>query len=78
MEGGIFVLLIIAVGAVIAFFVLSGGGQALRHRKGGDLGPPDDGDRRPLHRVAEPDDEHAAGFGVSGEHGEPRPARIRD
>lgn len=71
-------MVIIVVVAATAFFVLGSGGQALRHRKGGDLGPPDDGDHRPLHRVAEPDDEHAAGFGVSGEHGEPRPARVRD
>jgi hypothetical protein len=80
MEGGIAILLLLILAVVIgAVFVnLAGGMQALRHRRGGDLGPREGDAQRPEHRVAEPDDEHAVGFGVGGEYGRrPRPARVR-
>ncbi len=79
MEGGIAILLLLIIAAVVGGIALtmSGGMEALRHRRGGDLNPraEDDGSR-PRHTVAEPTDEHAAGFGVGGEHHEPKPARV--
>lgn len=81
MEGGIAILLllIIGIGVAVAVISASGGTQALRHRRGGDLGPDGGADGpRPTHRVAEPTDEHAVGYGVGGEYGDtPRPARVR-
>lgn len=79
MAGGITILLIliIVIGGVIAAVSMGGGIQGLRHRPGGDLNPDGDDDRRREHRVAEPTDEHAVGYGVGGEHGDhPRPARV--
>jgi hypothetical protein len=81
MEGGIAILLllVIVVGGGIAVASAMGGAQALRHRPKGDLGSDGGVDGpRPTHTVAEPTDEHAAGYGVGGEYGdEPRPARVQ-
>lgn len=78
MSGGIAIilLLILVVVGVIAYVSLHGSAQALRHRPGGDLGPQADTERRPVTKIAEPTDEHAAGYGVGGEHEQPRPARV--
>lgn len=80
MEGGIaFLLLLIIAGVAAAVFVsMSGGMEALRHRRGNDLGPAAGDEDRPVHRVAEPTEEHAAGFGVGGEHDTPQAPRVPD
>lgn len=75
----ILLLLIIAVVGGGAMMVFGGGTQALRHRRGGDLGPAAQRGEHPRHRLAEPTDEHAVDFGVSGENGrDPQPARVEN
>lgn len=75
MEGGIAVLLIVLIAGVAAAWMLTGGlGAALAKF----ARPKENDGPRPLHTVAEPRDEHAAGYGVRGEYGsDPRPARVR-
>lgn len=75
----ILLLIIIAAVGGVGFLFFGGGMQALRHRRGGDLDGGDGGGsgRRPVHRLAEPTDEHAMGYGVGGDRGgDPRPARV--
>jgi hypothetical protein len=76
MEAGIFIfiLLLVGIGAVVAFFFVGGAaavGEAAegRGRRGRR--------RRPEHLLAEPRDEQAAGYGVGQEHGTPQPARVQ-
>jgi hypothetical protein len=80
MEGGIAILLILIVGVIGGglFMMFGGGMEALRHRRGGDLAHSEGGDDdRPRHRLAEPTDEQAVGYGVGGEHAaDPQPARV--
>jgi hypothetical protein len=75
MEGGIGILLLVILFAICAFAFNAVGGLAalreMRERRGRDRGP------RPQHVVAEPTDEHAAGYGVQGEYDEPQPPRVR-
>lgn len=76
MSGGIALLLLvlIAVAVGVWFFVL-GGASAVRAFR--DARAPSGRRERPTHRVAEPVDENAAGYGVSGEHADdPRPPRV--
>lgn len=74
MEGGIAILLlvVVALAAVWAFGAGGIGGALGAAKRKGEGDEP-----RPLHRVAEPEDDHSAGYGVGGEHGStPRPARV--
>ena len=74
MEGGIAILLLLIIGGVVVSMMLTGGLGATLAKI---AGPKHNDDPRPRHRVAEPEDENAVGYGVSGEHGdEPQPPRV--